>query len=472
MQTALSSAVVSKSTRSHQTNRLVGRSVGVRAVSPDPVTKNNSSALRLRLHSEHDHLAEVPGVVEHAIQGNHLAIQKFLQRQLHRPSTAEFNASTLRPGYCAAERLIVKSAVDRSLVSHLHLEPQVIRFGRSEMPVARIRDFATLPEYRCRGICERMLSAAESEARRSGAMLMIAAREEHQLLKREGWASLGSDPVSIVSPQGLLGRLPARKQPESPFYATRLPKDEVRIGRLTDLSEMQDLFLQRHAESYGSVIRSAEQWSWLAAKHAHDRIFIFTENGEMFAYVVVRGSSVIELVDITDDGRGSARLLERVGADAIDQGRHTLRIHAPLTDRVHHWADLGGGQVFAASPEDSWMVKILSVRKLLRRLANELYRRRVPNLTELSVRVGADELLIRQGVRSMKVTRGRSELHRIGLTTRAAAQLFLGYRTADELAEHQQLVASSADALEMVRQLFPAMMLWRSCWDDVPLTKS
>ena len=472
MQTALSSAVVSTSARSHQTNRLVGYS-SIDVKPGDPISssgKKRDPSSRLRIHTEHGDIAQER--VEHAIEGNHLAIQQFLQRQLHRPSTVDFNSSTLRPGYRAAERLIVKSKVDRSIVSHLHLEPQAIRFGRSEMPVARVRDFATLPEYHGRGVCERMLAAAEAEAKRSGAMLMIAASEDYRLLKREGWASLGSDPVSIVSPQGLLGRLPARAQPESPFYAAQIPKEEVRIGRLTDLAEMQDLFQQQHAESYGSVIRPTEQWSWLASKHAHDRILIFSESERMLAYVVVRGSSVLELIDVTDDGRGSARLLERVGADAIDQGRHTLRIHAPLSDRVHHWADLGGGQVFAAPPEDSWMVKILSVRKLLRRLANELYRRRVPNLTDLSVRIGADELRIRQGVRSMKVTRGRSEVHRIGLTTRAAAQLFLGYRTADELAEQQQLVTSSSDALDITRQLFPATMLWRTRWDDVSVVKS
>ena len=196
----------------------------------------------------------------------------------------------------------------------------------------------------------------------------------------------------------------------------------------------------------------------------------FAENGEVMAYVVVRGAAVIELIDVTDDSRGAARLLERVGADAIDQGRHTLRLHAPLTNPVHHWADLGGGQLFADSIENSWMVKIISVRKLLRRLASELHRR-VSDLKELGIRVGGEELLVRQGVRSLKVTRGRAVQHQIGLTARAAPQLFLGYCTATELAEQSQLVASSDEAMDIASRLFRATNLWRTHWDDVPAAR-
>ena len=165
------------------------------------------------------------------------------------------------------------------------------------------------------------------------------------------------------------------------------------------------------------------------------------------AYVVVRGASVLELVDQTDDGRGSARLLQHVGADAIDQGRYSVRLQCPLSSPAHVWADQAGGQLFTDAVQDCWMVKILSKRTLLRRLAHEMYRRKPKSLTELGIRIGNEELLIRNGVRSMKVTRGNSTKHQIGLTNRAAAQLFLGYRSVQELAEHRELVASDDVAM-------------------------
>ena len=166
------------------------------------------------------------------------------------------------------------------------------------------------------------------------------------------------------------------------------------------------------------------------------------------------------------EGRGAARLLERVGADAIDQGRHSLRLQCPMDSPVHTWADQAGGQLFAPPAEASWMVKILSKRTLLRRLAHELHRRKPRSLSELGVRIGDEELLIRKGVRSMKVTRGSSSKHQIVLTDRAAVQLFLGYQSVAELAHCKELVASDPIAFKAASELFPPVMLWRTSWDD------
>lgn len=465
MQTAVSSNALSASTAVSGSDRIPAKGVtcGVPARKPN---------MRIRIDRAHVPKTRDPCAVEPAIQGNHLAIQRFLQRTLHRPSIAEFNSSTLRPSYQSTERLIVKNRDDRSIEGHVQLEPQTIRFGRSEIPVARLRNLAVLPEHRQQGYDGTLLGFAEAEAKRNGAMLMLTQGEDSKLLKSNGWVSLGSDPVSIVSPQRLLGQLPPVAEPESPFYQSEMPTWQVRIGRLTDVESLRSIYERVQQESYGGVVRDAEKWSWMISKRAHDRIYLFIENDEPLAYVIVRGASLIELMDLTNDGRGAARMLERVGADAIDQGRYSLRIHCPLTSPVHDWADLAGGQVFAAAVEDSWMVKILSKRTLLRRLAHEMHRRKPASLTELGVRIGNEELLIKKGVRSMKVTRGSSTLHHVGLTNRAASQLFLGYRTADELLECKELVASNEKALQMARELFPAVMLWRTRWDDAPVINS
>ena len=464
MQTALSADALPRDTvklsRPHFVSASLSTSVR-RKAPPRPPTRDDA------VSPNHDR----PEIVQ-AIPGNHLAIQEFLQRLLHRPSKAEFASATLRPGYEAHERLLIKNPVDRTLVAHAQLLSQTMCFGHVEIPICRFRDLAVLPELRRRNVDGAMLIEAEQHAKRSNAMLMIAQGEDYRLLQQHGWATLGCDPVSIVSPQRLLGQLPPPEEPESPYYAARMPTTEVRIGRLTDLDDLVALHQRDHEGSFGAVARSPEVWSWLLTKQAHDRIFVYSENDRALAYVVVAGSSVIELVDVTDNRRGSARVLEAVGAEAIEQGRHTLRIHAPISHLVHEWADAAGGQVFASATEDAWMVKVLSYRALLRRLAPELHKRKPGVRSEVSIRIGTEEFLIKPGVRSMKVTRATSKKNRIGISERAAAQLLLGYRTVDELVERKHLVASSKQALEITRRLFPPQSLWRTRWDDMPVRNS
>ena len=435
--------------------------------------QTRAPTIRLRVDRSHasgsstNSLFESPDI-EPAITGNHWAIHSFLQHQLHQPSNAEFISASQRPDYQPSERLIIKSPVDRSVIAHLQLEPQSIRFGSTEIPVARLRDFAIPPEFRQRGYADRMICAAEAMARKNGAMLMVARGEDYRLLRSHGWSVMGSDPVSVVSPRRLMGQLPPPPVPESPFYASSMPETRVSIGRLTDLEGLKSMYESQHGATTGTRVRSREMWSWLIGRCAHNRIYVYSENNEPMSYVVVRGASILELVDLTD-GRGASAVVARVAADAIDQGRHGLRIHAPLSDRIHQWADAAGGQVFAAAHDDVWMMKSLSNRTLLRRLAHEMYRRRPRLSGELGVVVGEDEFLVRRGVRSMKITRGDCPRHFVRVTESAALQLFLGYRTAIELAENGELVASTDDAHRVVDELFPAVQHWRPRWDDVPV---
>ena len=97
-------------------------------------------------------------------------------------------------------------------------------------------------------------------------------------------------------------------------------------------------------------------------------------------------------------------------------------------------------------------------------------RQRKQNVVEaLSIRIGSEEIRVARGVRSMKVTRAVAKRHRIGLTQKAATQLLLGYRSADQLADTQQLVASTSEAMRTIRILLPALNLWRTAWDDTPV---
>lgn len=462
MQTALSVSLEAEATRS----RIAKTGDSLR------IQRKETPKLRVRFDPA-DPKRATDCKVTPAILGNHMAIQSFLKRQIHQPTKFEFAASVNRPGYQASERLIIQHARDRELLAHVQVQPQAMRFGSTEIPIARFRHFAMLPEYRHQGYDFRLLDAAETEAKAQGAMLCVSRGSDYGLLSKHGWVSLGNDPVSIVSPRRLMGQLPAPAEPESAFYADKMPQYFVRIGRLTDADALQSLYEGHVSSHHGTQVRNDEYWSWLVKRGSHHRIYLFFESNKPRAYVVVNGASVLEIVDSTEDGRGSARLFEQVGADAIDQGRHSLRIHCPLADPIHQWADQADGQLHAGDLEESWMVKVPSVRTLLRRLAPEMFKRQKKQdvVQDLSVRIGKEEIRIARGVRSMKVTRGEAKRHRVGLTQKAAAQLLLGYRSVDELADQKMLVASTDEALQSVRILFPALNLWRPAWDDASIVR-
>ena len=406
-----------------------------------------------------------------AIHGNHFAIESFLQRLLQRSSPAEFASETTCPGYDPAQRLLIKSPVDRSLAAHVHLQPQRIRFGTEDINVIRFRDLASLPEYH--GAPEKMVLSAESQAKAAGAPLLLAKGEDHKLLQRLGWVSLGVDPVSAVSPHALLGQLPAPPVPESPFYADQIPNTEVRIGRLTDVEELQRLHETKHHISYGIVSRSAEYWSWLVGRRSHSRIYVFAEEQRALGYVVVRGASIVELVDLTPDAQGSARLLSRVASDAIEQGRHSLRIHAPVSDVVHQWVDQAGGSLDTPGSSETWMAKCVCLRSFLKSIARDLNGRPHSLLSEdVSLRLGKQTVLIRKGSRGLRIVRGKPTKHSVEMTSGAATQLVLGYRSPRALLEANRLFVSSQLALDVVTQLFPALPLWRGRWDDVAVMDS
>ena len=478
MQTALSMSLEAKSARTCiATARVTNESLPVSKTIP--ITSSGSGTSRasptIRVRYDPGHVARRANCnVQPAILGNHIAIQSFLHRQLHQPSKFEFASLANRPGYEASQRLIIQHESDRELLAHVHVQPQSMRFGSTEVPIARLQHFALLDEYRHQGYDDGLLIAAEAEAKHQGAMLCVSRGGDCGLLSKHGWISIGNDPVSIVCPRRLLGQLPPPAEPESPFYATMMPEYFVRIGRLTDLEAMQSLYRDHVSSHHGTVVRDDEYWSWLMTRGSHDRIYLFFESDDVRAYVVIRNGSVLEIVDSTNDGRGSARLLEQVGADAIDQGRYSLHIHSPIDDPVHRWADQADGRLYVGEPRESWMVKVPSMRSLLRRLAPEMFRRqRKQNVVpELSVRIGKEEIRIARGVRSMKITRGTSNRHRVGLTQKAATQLVLGYRSADQLADEQKLVASTDEAMRSIRILFPALNLWRPEWDDADVLRT
>ena len=464
MQTALSMSLEAESARSCVAS--TGVNVG---------PKSTGAAPKIRVRFDPGQAARKADCkVKPAILGNHIAIQSFLQRQLHQPSTFEFASLANQPGYEASQRLIIQRARDRELLAHVHVQPQTMRFGSTEIPIARLRHFAMFPEFRQQGYDDSLLIAAEAEAKSRGAMICVSRGCDYNLLSKHGWISIGNDPVSIVCPRRLMGQLPAPAEPESPFYAAQMPVYYVRIGRLTDLDAMQSLYRDHVSTHYGTAVRDDEYWSWLMSRGAHQRVYLFFESDQPRAYVVVRNGAVLEIVDSTEDGRGAARLLEQVGADAIDQGRYSLRIHAPLSDHVHRWADQADGRLYASEPEESWMVKVPSVRALLRRLAPEMFRRQRNQdvVADLSVRIGKEEIRIARGVRSMKITRGAANRHRIGLTQKAASQLMLGYRSVDELAAQQKLVASTEEVMNSIRILFPSLNLWRPEWDDATVLRT
>jgi predicted acetyltransferase len=247
-----------------------------------------------------------------------------------------------------------------------------------------------------------------------------------------------------------------------------MPKSEVVVGRLTDSAALQLLYSRAMNGTYGTTERNDAYWNWLLARGAHDRIYLYRENGQPLGYVVVRGATALEIIDTTEDCRAAARLLEKFALDAIEQGRHAVHLYAPMSHQVHAWVSMADGQAFCEADGLTWYAKLLSARGTLRRLGTELHARHVMNSTiDWGLRIGDDAFKLKAGKSSLQVIRGTAS-RGIAVDQGAATQLLLGSRDALELAALGGLLATDRSALATAQALFPTLNVWRHPWDFVP----
>jgi predicted N-acetyltransferase YhbS len=425
-------------------------------------------------------------LVENAGQGDHALIYELLRSVFHGPSESEFHAQLDHPRYRPVQRLVVRH--DRAPAAHARLCPRELKFGGLPLPAVWLADVATLPEFRGQGYATALLRAAEAEALRDSALVLMLRTSSAAFYQRRGWVVCGGHCYSTAPPRNILAAissLPALRRLPAIEAVEQRPRDKlhVRLWRHVEQDELMRLYDAATASAFGPLVRGDAYWRWLLSRRGYDRIYVAAESEssrdaaaveQIVGYAVMLRGRVVELM--TDCTRDDVRhaLLARACGDAIERDDHAVRYDGPPGDPLHAFLAQAGGAACrrAADAGDVFMARLPSPSGFVRSIALVLSERArlagLPRPLELGLLVDGARWSLLVSRRSARLVPGR--LGRSYLRCRAAdfAQLLLGHLdVAAELAR-QRFTASTRVAAEFAAALFPRLPLWYPPLDDLP----
>ncbi len=416
--------------------------------------------------------------------GDHLPIHQLLLEVLHRPSTIEFQAALDHPEYQPGQRLLVKHGPRQRLIGHVQLCRREVRFGAGTLPTVDLADLAVLPEFQRRDVADSLLAEAELQAAQNGAMVATARTACPIPFLRRGWALCGRHSFSTAGPRRILSGLQVEPRPPTSVFAVQQPKRFcIRSWRHFEQDALTRLYDEHTRRTYGTAVRSDENWRWLIERHAYDRIYVAVEGNQEFTpsdmqsriagYAVTGSGSILEMFDTSEDGSGATQLMAHICGDAIERGRHLVRFHAPPDDPRHAWIRQAGGTYSCGESDEGavFVAKVLHPAKLLRCLAGELHERTkragLARGSEMGLCLGNASVTLQLSPRSVRVSRVKFPRSNVTLANDAATQLLLGHLTIDELIDRGSAVASTRVARELALALFPRVPWWRPPLDDL-----
>jgi hypothetical protein len=235
--------------------------------------------------------------------------------------------------------------------------------------------------------------------------------------------------------------------------------------------------------AYGPVERSEAYWKWLVHRHAFDQICVALDGPDLLeleeihapivGYMVTRGERIVEMFTALGHPKVAAQLLARACQDAMEHGRHTVRVDAPPNSRIGKLFRAVAGKHSRYEPDSGpvLMAKLLSPVMLLRHLARELERRAdeagLPRPVDLGLLVDGDKYRLaigRGGLEAIGRTIGRSYLR---MNVADFTRLVLGHLDWDEAVADGRVQPSTNLALKAGRALFPELPLWFPPFDNL-----
>ncbi len=416
-------------------------------------------------------------VVVPAGPGDHPGIRHFLTAVFQGPSGGEFRASLDDPHYQPHDRLLVKRGPE--IVGHAQVTRRVMQFGSLRLPVAGLDWLGTLPAVRGQGLGGRLLSAAEQHMASAGALVGLIWTRIPHFFRRTGWALCGRrffcragarDVISGLMDRGLLRR--GRK---------RL---NIRPWRRVEQAALVRIYRQNLGGAYGPFERTEAYWKWLVHRNGYDQICVALDGPDMLeleethapivGYLVTRGERIVELLTAPGDRTAAAQLLARACRDAIEHGRHTVRLDAPPNSRVDKLFRAAGGKQAGWETDRGLvlMARLLSPKKLLRAMAEEFQRRAeeagLARPVELGLLVEGRKYrltLARRGVEAVGGNIGRSYLR---LNVADFTRLVLGHLDWEDALSDGRVQPSTNLALRAGPILFPELPLWFPPLDNLP----
>lgn len=418
--------------------------------------------------------------------GDHQLVLELLVQTRQAPLAEDFQSRLDEPSYRPNDRLLVRR--DRTLLAHVHLASHIAWFEGQRVPLVKLEDFASLPEYRHAGYDDELLDLAESMAAAEGAVAAVvhADRDRADFFAGHGWSRLRGQGHTRSDARSVLAHLDAQ---EAARRRRRRPIVSVRTWRHFELDPVRQLYEQTAAELWGPLYRSEACWQWLIGRKAQDQILLAVERprpgassitarddedepgGEerVVGYAVVRGSCVVEMMTLPDHGAVRIQLLARACRDALDRDHHWISLYTPAADPLHELLVTAGGAWISdvTAGEPCWLMKLLSPEKWVERLYPNWHARAraaaIARPIELAFVCNHERWRFTLTRRSARLERNGAtptdhiECRRSALDSLLAGNLLMPQAIADGI-----LKLSDPNLAAPLTKLFPARLFWQS----------
>ncbi len=419
---------------------------------------------------------------------DHAAIEHFLCKRLRKISTQEFCHQLEDPWYEPADRLLLKQR--DQIIGHVHLHWRTLFFGKSRWTICRVGCLSLLPEFHSYGLAEELIQAAEQAMSEQGALLGEGELEDFEIVSDAGWISCAEHLMSEADPRDILAEFRVLK--ESTEHHALLPYAErgrkqisVRHWRQVELPALMRVYQENAGTGFGFLERSEAYWRWLVSRQAFDQVLVAIEGRDclgldanhchIVGYAVVHAHQILEMVVEPGHPTAAEQLLARFCADAIERDLSSVCLHASIAEPLHAVVAAARG----SSPGDRTYVR-KSVRvcvphdeTLVQHLGPELLHRATSGDCPLPVRIG---LIIDGYPYQLSLTEAGANLvdgevgrHYLACSQKTWIRLLLGSLDAPAALAAESLTASTVTARRYAEVLLPAVPLWRSTWDDLPI---
>lgn len=422
-----------------------------------------------------------------ASQGDRFAIFQLMQRALMKPSEADLLWQLERPGYSPAEHLICRSG--QHLVGHAHLVPRKIHWGATNVDAFYVEHFVTASEYSDLEIPQSLFAAIDNRIERSNASFAITRTNHPQQFLKQGWTVLGESYVSQAPVIDLLTAFnaPVDKGPIVSLTPSKPRKISVRLWRQVETDALRNLYERCVEHSYGATVRTDEHWQWLLNRRAYDRIYIAIDGGNKLAldgdisrilgYAVVSGTTILEMMTVSDDRRPAEILMSRICSDALENDQTHIQFQAEPEHELH--------QILRDCQVDSSVLSTnrgyinrnyLLVRagdpiQYLAEMAPTLHQLAAQNLAdfpcELGLEIDGEKYCLYFEKNKISLTDDKLGRSFLRLSSMTLMRILLGDLDFSSAIESGQVFASTQVATNLAMKIPTKKPIWFTQWDDL-----
>ncbi|MBX7167530.1 MAG: GNAT family N-acetyltransferase [Pirellulales bacterium] len=410
---------------------------------------------------------------EVASAADHAAVHQFLMAVFQGPSRDGFFALLEDPFYEPNERVLLK--IGSQILGHAQTAKRTMRFGGTDLPVATLHWLGTLPEYRLRGVAQRLLAAAEREMKADQSLAAFLVTRVPQVFRRQGWAVCGAVSCSQANTRDLLAQLSALGRGGTEW------KLNIRPWRHVEMPALMRIYAQNTDRAHGPLERTEAYWRWLISRKHFDQIHVAIdgpdrlelEEGDspIVGYVVMRQDKIVELMAAPHHPTAALELLARACGEAIERDYHAVTYHGPADSPLHGLFQQARGGMYAQPQQvDYVMARLFDPVAVLEKLPDVFQARLAASgerSLELGLQIDGARMQLVVSRRGTSVVAGRLGRSYLSCSMREFTRLVFGQLDVHEAVAQQRIETSTRVAADVAAALFPRLPLWRSPLDDL-----